>query len=106
MAINFVDGKYVDEKGLVKLDPTVYADWQIAEEAEKTLPSVNYFREKLGLLEEEITEMLVMIGRQNNLTMEQLRECYDAQLEAAVMQSVLTVKVLKLIRDNAIITEA
>ena len=55
---------------------------------------------------EEITEMLVMIGRQNNLTMEQLRECYDAQLEAAVMQSVLTVKVLKLIRDNAIITEA
>ena len=37
MAINFVDGKYVDEKtGFVKLDPTVYADWQIAEEAEKT----------------------------------------------------------------------
>ena len=55
---------------------------------------------------EEITEMLVTIGRQNNLTMEQLRECYDAQLEAAVMQSVLAVKVLKLIRDNAIITEA
>ena len=55
---------------------------------------------------EEITEMLVMIGRQNNLTMEQLRECYDAQLEDAVMQSVLAVKVLKLIRDNAIITEA
>ena len=24
MAINFVDGKYVDEKGFVKLDPTVY----------------------------------------------------------------------------------
>ena len=54
MAINFVDGKYVDEKGIVKLDPTVYADWQIAEEAEKTLPSVDYFREKLGLLPEEI----------------------------------------------------
>ena len=49
--------------------------------------------------------MLVMIGRQNNLTMEQLRECYDAQLEAAVMQSVLTVKVMRLIRDNAIVTE-
>ena len=55
MAINFVDGKYVDEKtGLVKLDPVVYKDWQIAEEAEKTLPSVDYFRQKLGLLEEEI----------------------------------------------------
>ena len=33
MAINFVDGKYVDEKGMVNLDPTIYADWQIAEEA-------------------------------------------------------------------------
>ena len=54
MAINFVDGKYVDELGHVKLDPTVYADWQIAEEAEKTLPSVDFFREKLGLLPDEI----------------------------------------------------
>ena len=54
MAINFVDGKYVDEKGIVKLDPTMYADWQIAEEAEKTLPSVEYFREKLGLLPEAL----------------------------------------------------
>ncbi|MBQ5608127.1 MAG: hypothetical protein IIU86_03795, partial [Oscillospiraceae bacterium] len=54
MAINFVDGKYVDEKGIVKLDPTVYKDWQIAEEAEKTLPSVDFFRQKLGLLEDEI----------------------------------------------------
>ena len=51
MAINFVDGKYVDEKtGLVKLDPVQYKDWQIAEEAEKSLPSVDFFRQKLGLL--------------------------------------------------------
>ena len=35
MAINFVDGKYVDANGRVKLDPTIYKDWQIAEEAEK-----------------------------------------------------------------------
>ena len=55
MAINFVDGKYVNpENGRVTLDPTMYADWQIAEEAEKTLPPVDFFREKLGLLEEEI----------------------------------------------------
>ena len=54
MAINFVDGKYVHEDGHVTLDPTVYKDWQIAEEAEKALPSVDYFREKLGLLPEEI----------------------------------------------------
>ena len=45
MAIEFVDGKYVDEQGHVKLDPTVYKDWQIAEEAEKTLPPVDFFRE-------------------------------------------------------------
>ena len=36
------------------LDPTQYKDWQIAEEAEKTLPPVDYFREKMGLLPEEI----------------------------------------------------
>ena len=36
------------------LDPTIYKDWQIAEEAEKTLPSVDEFREKMGLLPEEI----------------------------------------------------
>lgn len=36
------------------LDPTVYKDWQIAEEAEKTLPSVEHFRELMGLLPEEI----------------------------------------------------
>ena len=55
MAIEFKDGKYVDPKtGRVTLDPTIYKDWQIAEEAEKNLPSVDYFREKLGLLPEEI----------------------------------------------------
>jgi len=36
------------------LDPTQYKDWQIAEDAEKNLPPVDYFREKMGLLPEEI----------------------------------------------------
>ena len=54
MAIEFKDGKYVDANGHVTLDPTIYKDWQIAEEAEKALPPVDYFREKLGLLPEEI----------------------------------------------------
>ena len=36
------------------LDPTQYKDWQIAEEAEKTLPSVEEFRKKIGLQEDEI----------------------------------------------------
>ena len=56
MAINFTDGKYVDENGHVTLDPTVYKDWQIAEEAEKTLPPVEYFREKL-MTQERFTEV-------------------------------------------------
>ena len=54
MAIEFKDGMYVDEHGRTILDPTVYKDWQIAEAAEKTLPSVDAFREQLGLLPEEI----------------------------------------------------
>lgn len=36
------------------LDPTVYKDWQIAEEAEKTLPGIEHFRERMGLLPDEI----------------------------------------------------
>ncbi len=36
------------------LDPTIYKDWQIAEDAEKNLPSIDYFREKMGLLPDEI----------------------------------------------------
>ena len=62
--------------------------------------------EKLEPTQEEITTMLQAICRQNNLTMEQLRDCYDEQLEEAVMQSVLTTKVLGLIRENATVTTA
>ncbi len=36
------------------LDPTVYKDWQIAEDAEKSLPPVEAFREKMGLEPGEI----------------------------------------------------
>ena len=60
--------------------------------------------EKLVPTQEEITQMLNAICRQNGLTMEQLRDCYDQQLEDAVMASVLTTKVLGLIRENANIT--
>ena len=165
MAIVFDEnGKYVDEKGFVKLDPTQFADWQIAEEAEKTLPSVDYFREKLGLLpeeiipygktpkidfikvmkrladkpdgkfievtavtptpfgegkstvslglieglraeEEDIGKALAIICRHNGITMDQLKEQYDAALEQAVINSVLTGKVMSLIRENADIAE-
>ncbi len=52
--IEFRDGKYLRPDGTEILDPTVYKDWQIAEAAEKNLPDVTFFQEKLGLLPEEI----------------------------------------------------
>ncbi len=36
------------------LDPTIYKDWQIAEEAEKTLPSAAEFCDRMGLQPDEI----------------------------------------------------
>lgn len=56
MTIEFKDGKYESQDGHIVLDPTIYKDWQIAEEAEKNLPPVEYFQEKLGLLPEEIIQ--------------------------------------------------
>ena len=55
--------------------------------------------------QEEIGKTLVAVCRQNNITMDQLKEQYDAALEQAVINSVLTGKVMRLIRDAAIITE-
>lgn len=57
--------------------------------------------EKLEPEPEEISHALALICRQNNLTMEQLKEYYDAEFEVAVMKSVLTSKVMQLIRDAA-----
>lgn len=53
---------------------------------------------------EEMSQALAMICRQNSITMEQLKEYYDAEFEVAVMKSVLTSKVMRLIRDAADIT--
>lgn len=36
------------------LDPVQYKDWQIAQEAEKTLPSVQEYMQRMGLKEDEI----------------------------------------------------
>ncbi|MBQ6842479.1 MAG: formate--tetrahydrofolate ligase, partial [Firmicutes bacterium] len=36
------------------LDPLQYKDWQIAEEAEKNMPTPRQWQEKLGLLDDEI----------------------------------------------------
>ena len=54
---------------------------------------------------EEIARALAGICRQNDITMEQLKEQYDAALEQAVINSVLTGKVMGLIREAATIVE-
>ena len=54
MEIRFTDGSYTDSEGRVMLDPTVYKDWQIGAAAERELPPVEAFRQKLGLLPEEL----------------------------------------------------
>ena len=61
--------------------------------------------EGLEATQEEIGEALVMIARQNRMTVEQLKPHYDAEFEKAVIRSVLTAKVMKLIRDAAVIEE-
>ena len=61
--------------------------------------------EQLEASEEEIGQALALIARQNRMTVEQLKPYVDAQFQAAVVRSVLTSKVMRLIRDNAEITE-
>ncbi len=60
--------------------------------------------EKLEADPQEIAEALALIARENNMTLEQIKTYYDAEFEQAVIKSVLTGKVLHLIRDAAQIT--
>ena len=55
--------------------------------------------------DEEIGQAMAVIARQNRMTLEQLKPFVDEQFRAAVIRSVLTSKVMKLIRDAAEITE-
>ncbi len=61
--------------------------------------------EHLEATQEEIGEAIAVICRQNGITTEQLKPHYDAEFEKAVIRSVLTTKVMKLIRESAVITE-
>ena len=57
--------------------------------------------EQLEATQEEIGQALAVIARQNNMTLEQIQEYYNAEFEQAVIKSVLTSKVLQLVRDAA-----
>ncbi len=61
--------------------------------------------ENLDATKEEIAQAVAVIARRNNMTMEQLKPYYDAQFEAAVIRSVLSGKVMSLIREAAEVTE-
>lgn len=55
--------------------------------------------------DEDIGKALAIIARHNNITVEQLKEQYDAALEQAVINSVLTGKVMQMIRAAALVEE-
>ena len=60
--------------------------------------------ENLQADQEDIAKALAIICRHNNITMDDLKAQYDAAFEQAVINSVLTGKVMHLIRDAAEIT--
>ena len=78
-----------------------------AEQSVKVQAAIEHivYTENLEASKEEIAQAVAVIARQNNMTVEQLKPFYDAEFEAAVVRSVLTTKVMKLIRENAEITE-
>ena len=61
--------------------------------------------EQLEATEEELDQAMAMIARQNRMTVEQLKPYVDAAFQAAMVRSVLTSKVMHLIRQAAEITE-
>ncbi len=61
--------------------------------------------ENLTATQEELGEAIAVICRNNGITVEQMKEFYDEEFEKAVMRSVLTGKVMALIREAADVTE-
>ena len=61
--------------------------------------------ENLTAEQEEIGQALAVICRQNNMTMEQIKPYYDDEFEKALAKSVLTGKVMSLIREAANVAE-
>ena len=61
--------------------------------------------EKIEATQEELGKALAVIARNNGITVEDLKDYYDEEFEKAVMRSVLTGKVMALIREAATVTE-
>ena len=77
-----------------------------AEAALRNMAAVNQIvkLENLEATQEELGQAIAVICRTNGVTVEQLKEVYDAEFEKAVMKSVLTGKVMALIREAADVT--
>ncbi len=78
-----------------------------AEAAMRNLAAVDKIVELEGLTasEEEIGEAIALVCRQNGITAEQLKPYYSEEFEKAIIRSIMTTKVMKLIRDAAVITD-
>ncbi len=57
--------------------------------------------EVLEATKDEIGEAVAVVAKQNGMTVEQLKPYYDAEFEQAIIRSILTSKVMRLIRDAA-----
>ena len=57
--------------------------------------------ENLEATQEEIGQAVAVVAQQNGLTVEQLKDYYDAAFEQALIRSILTSKVMQLIREAA-----
>jgi len=78
-----------------------------AEAAMRNLAAVDKIAEleNLTATEEEIGEAIALVARQNGMTTEDLKPYYSTEFEKALIRSIMTTKVMKLIRDAAVITE-
>ena len=78
-----------------------------AEAAMRNLAAVDKIveLENLTASEEEIGEAIALVARQNRMTTEELKPYYNEEFEKALIRSIMTTKVMKLIRDAAVITE-
>ena len=87
-----------------KLREDAYADAVVSVRMQAVIEQIAEI-ENLQATEEEIGQAVAVICRQNNMTAEELKPYYDAQFEAAVIRSVITGKVMELIRNAAEIEE-
>ena len=87
-----------------KLREDARADAEVSVRLQATIETIVEL-ENLEATKEEIAQAVAVIAQRNNMTMEQLKPYYDAQFEAAVIRSVLSGKVMSLIRESAEIEE-